>query len=262
MPLNQPPVVILCGGRGTRLRERTETVPKALVEIGGRPILWHVIGIYAAQGFERFLLATGYLGDAVGEFIASETWPAGLSIECVDTGLDTPTGGRIARLADCLAAGTFCTTYADGVADVDLGALLDSHRGGGALATVTVVQPHLQWGVVEVGADGRVEGFVEKPRSEHWINGGFFCFEPAVLEYLGKDSVLEREPLQNLAAAGQLRAHRHEGFWDCMDTYKDAVVLNDLWVSGEAPWSTLREGKVDPAIAGSTLSSVMPGGRR
>ena len=179
----QPPVVILCGGRGTRLRERTESVPKALVEIGGRPILWHVIEIYAAQGFERFVLATGYLGEMVEEFAAAEHWPDRVSVECVDTGLDTPTGGRIARLAERLDGGTFCATYADGVADVDLGALLDFHRGHGALATMTVVRPHLQWGVAELDGD-RVEGFVEKPRSEHWINGGFFCFEPGALDYL------------------------------------------------------------------------------
>jgi glucose-1-phosphate cytidylyltransferase len=227
--------VILCGGRGTRLRERTESVPKPLVEIGGRPILWHVIQIYAAQGFERFLLATGYLGDAVAEFAAAERWPDGVEVECLDTGLDTPTGGRIALLADRLDGGTFCATYADGVADVDLEALLDFHREQGALATVTVVRPDLQWGVAELSGD-RVAGFVEKPRSEHWINGGFFCFEPGALTYLSEDSVLERDSLRRLAAEDQLRAYRHQGFWDCMDTYKDAVVLNDLWSGGEAPW--------------------------
>ncbi|HEX8689611.1 MAG TPA: sugar phosphate nucleotidyltransferase [Solirubrobacterales bacterium] len=233
----KPPVVILCGGRGTRLRERTESVPKALVEIGGRPILWHVIGIYAAQGFERFLLATGYLGEAVEEFVAAEAWPGGIEVECVETGLDTPTGGRVARLGKRLSGETFCVTYADGVADVDLEALLDFHRGHGGVATMTVVKPHLQWGVAELDGDGWVEGFVEKPRSEHWINGGFFCFEPGVFDFLGEDSVLEREPLKELAAAAELRAHRHEGFWDCMDTYKDAVALNDLWASGEPPWT-------------------------
>ncbi|HXR29562.1 MAG TPA: sugar phosphate nucleotidyltransferase [Solirubrobacterales bacterium] len=232
----KPPVAILCGGRGTRLRERTESVPKALVEIGGRPILWHVIGIYAAQGFERFLLATGYLGEMVEEFVTEEDWPGGIEVECFDTGPETPTGGRIARLGERLEAETFCATYADGVADVDLDALLESHRAREVLATVTVVQPHLQWGVAELGADDRVEGFVEKPRSEHWINGGFFCFEPGALRYLEETSVLEREPLQRLAADGELNAHRHEGFWDCMDTYKDAVELNDLWSSGNAPW--------------------------
>jgi glucose-1-phosphate cytidylyltransferase len=232
----KPPVVILCGGRGTRLRERTESVPKALVEIGGRPILWHVIQIYAAQGFESFLLATGYMGEAVAEFAAQERWPQGVAVECVDTGLDTPTGGRIAKLGERLGEGRFCATYADGVADVDLGALLGFHDGHGGLASVTVVRPHLQWGVATLGKDGRVAGFVEKPRSEHWINGGFFCFEPGALNYLDEESVLEREPLQRLAADGELRGFRHEGFWDCMDTYKDAVTLNDLWAAGEAPW--------------------------
>ena len=210
-------------------------MPKALVEIGARPILWHVISIYAAQGFKRFLLATGYMGEAIAEFAAAESWPEGVELECVDTGIDTPTGGRIAALGDRLD-GRFCATYADGVADVDLDRLLAFHAERGRLATMTVVRPHLRWGVAELGTDGSVEGFVEKPRSEHWINGGFFVFEPAALGYLDADSVLEREPLTRLAADGQLSAHRHEGFWDCMDTYKDAVVLNDLWESGEAPW--------------------------
>jgi glucose-1-phosphate cytidylyltransferase len=232
----KPPVVILCGGRGTRLREQTETLPKALVEIGGRPILGHVIEIYLAQGFERFLLATGYLGEMVDEFAAGEAWPAGVSVEAVDTGLDTPTGGRVKLLAERVEDGPFCLTYADGLADVDLDALLEFHRSHGASATVTVIQPHLPWGVVELGVGDDVGGFVEKPRSERWINGGFFCFEPEALEAIGVDSVLERGPLADLATAGQLRAYRHEGFWECMDTYKDAVVLNDLWASGKAPW--------------------------
>jgi glucose-1-phosphate cytidylyltransferase len=210
-------------------------VPKALVEIGGRPILWHVIQIYAAQGFERFLLATGYLGEAIEEFVAAQRWPGGVEVECVDTGLDTPTGGRIARLGERLEDHRFCVTYADGVADVDLGALLEFHREGGSLATMTVVRPNLQWGVAELAGE-RVAGFVEKPRSEHWINGGFFCLEPGALAYVEAESVFEREPLQRLAAEGELAAYRHEGFWDCMDTYKDAVELNDLWVVGEAPW--------------------------
>ena len=256
-------MAILCGGRGTRLRERTETVPKALVEIGGKPILWHVIGIYVAQGFRSFLLATGYLGEMVDEFVAAESWPSGIEVECVDTGLDTPTGGRIARLGERLSEETFCATYADGVADVDLGALLAFHRERRALGTVTVVRPRLQWGVAEIGDEDRVAGFVEKPRSEHWINGGFFCFEPGALDCIGEETVLEREPMEQLAAAGQLTAFRHEGFWDCMDTYKDAVELNDLWASGDAPWPTFAdECAIDPLIGGSIDQSALPGGAR
>ncbi len=220
-------------------------MPKALVEIGGMPIVWHVIGIYSAQGFDRFLLATGYLGEAVEEFVAAEPWPEGITVECIDTGEDTPTGGRLACLGDRLGGGTFCATYADGVADIDLNALLDFHGSHGGLATMTAVRPHLQWGVAELGDGGRVDGFAEKPRSEHWINGGFFCFEPGALGYLDESSVLEREPLALLAADSRLFAHRHDGFWDCMDTYKDAVVLNDLWASGEAPWATYGESPVN-----------------
>jgi glucose-1-phosphate cytidylyltransferase len=239
------------------LRERTETVPKALVEIGGQPILWHVIGIYAAQGFERFLLATGYLGEMVEEFAAAESWPEGVTVECIDTGLDTPTGGRIARLKGQLGDEIFCATYADGVADIDLDAQLAFHREQACLATVTVVQPRLQWGVAEIGADARVEGFVEKPRSEHWINGGFFCFEPGALDYIGEDSVLERQPLERLASDRQLAAFRHQGFWDCMDTYKDAVELNDLWSSGKAPWRAFATtSDFDHALGGSRSDAV------
>jgi glucose-1-phosphate cytidylyltransferase len=229
-------VAILCGGRGTRLREKTESLPKALVEIGARPILWHVIQIYAAQGYRRFVLCTGYLGEMVAQFATAEVWPAGVEVECVDTGLDTPTGGRLKLAADAIGPGTFFATYADGVADIDLTALAGFHRDHGDLATITVVRPNLQFGFAELDGDSRINGFVEKPRSEQWINGGFFCFEPGALDYIAEDSVLEREPLERLAKEGRLHGFRHEGFWDCMDTYKDAVMLNDLWSEGGAPW--------------------------
>lgn len=229
------PVVILCGGRGTRLQEHTRSIPKPLVEIGDRPILWHVIRIYAAQGFSRFVLCTGYLGEQIEAFTRATRWPEGVEIECVGTGLDTPTGGRVHKLRDRLA-GTFCVTYSDGVADIDLHRALDHHRGQGRPATMTVVRPELPFGVTELDGDGLVTGFREKPRSEHWINGGFFSFEPAVFDYLAEDSVLEREPLERLAAEGRLAAYHHDGFWECMDTYKDAVQLNDLWTQGTPPW--------------------------
>lgn len=232
------PVAILCGGRGTRLQEKTHAIPKPLVEIGGRPIVWHVIRIYAAQGFRRFLLLTGYKGELIEQFAGAEPWPEGVSVECVETGLQTPTGGRVAVAAaeGRLGEGTVALTYADGVADVDLGAALDFHRAHGAAATLTLVRPDTPWGVAMLEDEDRVSGFVEKPQMEQWINGGFFFLEPAALGYLTEDSVLEREPLERLASDGELRGYRHQGFWDCMDTYKDAVLLNDLWEAGDAPW--------------------------
>jgi glucose-1-phosphate cytidylyltransferase len=235
---SRPVVVILCGGRGTRLQEHTQAIPKPLVEIGGHPIVWHVIQLYAIQGFRRFILATGYKGELIEQFVAECEWPDGVRVECEDTGLETPTGGRIKLLEERLAGeGRFCATYADGVADIDLDALLQFHSQHGALASMTVVRPELQFGVTELDSeDGRVTGFREKPRSEHWINGGFFCLQRDALKYLESDSVLERAPLERLAQEGELRAYRHEGFWECMDTYKDAVALNDLWASGKAPW--------------------------
>lgn len=231
-----PKVAILCGGRGTRLQEHTQSIPKPLVEIGGRPILWHVMQIYLAQGFSSFVLLTGYKAQMIAEFAQRTDWPAGTSVECLETGLETPTGGRLHRARAQLAGERFCATYADGVADVDLGALLREHGRTQAVATMTVVQPELQFGVADLNGDGVVRGFVEKPRSEHWVNGGFFCFEPGLFEVLDEDSVLERDPLEKLAGAGRLRAFQHRGFWDCMDTYKDAVLLNDLWAAGRAPW--------------------------
>jgi glucose-1-phosphate cytidylyltransferase len=236
----KPTVVILCGGRGARLQEHTQSIPKPLVEIGGRPIVWHVIQIYLAQGFRRFLLLTGYRGQQLEAFISSQVWPTGTEVTCLATGEDTATGGRLHLAAGELGRRSFCLTYADGLADIDLDALLAYHAAHGAAATMTVVRPELPFGVAECNGDGVVRAFSEKPRSEHWVNGGFFCFEPAVFEVLDGASVLEREPLQRLAAAGQLRAFRHEGFWDCMDTYKDAVVLNDVWAQGSAPWKLWR----------------------
>jgi glucose-1-phosphate cytidylyltransferase len=159
-----------------------------------------------------------------------------VEVRCVDTGEDTPTGGRIRQAGELLGERPFCATYADGVADIDLARLIDSHRSHGDLATVTVVRPELQFGIADLDGDGRIRGFHEKPRSEHWVNGGFFCFEHGALGYMAEDSVLEREPLEHLATAGQLHAYRHDGFWECMDTYKDAVLLNDIWAAGGAPW--------------------------
>jgi glucose-1-phosphate cytidylyltransferase len=235
-PRVKPIVVILCGGRGTRLQEHSQAVPKPLIEVGGKPIVWHVIHMYLAHGFRRFLLLTGYLAEQVEAFAAASSWPADTQIECWDTGTDTPTGERLRRAAPALAEERFCLTYADGLADVDLSGLIDFHRGHGQPATMAVVQPRLPFGVARLDGNGAVTAFSEKPRSELWVNAGFFCFERTVLDVVHPGSVLEREPLERLAAAGQLRAFRHHGFWECMDTHKDWLTLNELWEGGHAPW--------------------------
>ncbi len=233
------PVAILCGGKGTRMRESAETLPKPLVEVGGRPILWHVMSLYASQSFRRFELLLGHGAARIEAFATA--LPTEWEVSCLDTGLDTPTGGRLARAAERLRGGTFCLTYADGVADIDLHALLAFHREHGRAATMTVVRPRSPWGVAKVADDGQIAGFVEKPRLESWVNGGFLVMEPRALEAIGPDDVLEGEPLEELAAAGDLHGFRHEGFWDCMDTYKDTLLLNELWARGEAPWQPLVE---------------------
>jgi glucose-1-phosphate cytidylyltransferase len=228
------PVAILCGGKGTRMRDAGETLPKPLVEVGGRPILWHVMALYASQGFRRFLLLLGNGRERIETF--AEDLPGDWDVTCLDTGAETPTGGRVARARPQLEDGPFCLTYADGLADLDLRELLDFHRAHGRAATMTVVRPANPWGVARVEDDGRVASFEEKPRLEGWVNGGFFVMEPGALDAIGENDVLERAPLEKLTAAGELFAFRHDGFWDCMDTYKDTVLLNELWERGDAPW--------------------------
>lgn len=238
----KPRVAILCGGRGTRIARGDEDAPKPLVEVGDKPILWHVMALYAAQGFDDFVLLTGWrsadVEAAVAGFaeVASGAWRA----ECIDTGEDTPTGGRIDAAREALRGQTFALTYADGVADIDLGAALEFHREHGGLATITVARPHSPWGEAQLTAEGRVTGFVEKPQLENWINGGFMFLEEGALDFVGPGDVLEQRPLENLANAGELHAYRHEGFWDCMDTFKDALELNRLCAEGTPPW--LRAG--------------------
>jgi glucose-1-phosphate cytidylyltransferase len=236
----RPTVVILCGGRGTRLQQSAFSLPKPLVEVGGHPILWHVIRMYLAHRFDRFLLLTGYRGQDLEAFVAGETWPEGVRIDCLQTGTDTPTGGRLHQAAAALGEERFCLAYADGVADIDLDALLAFHQDHGAKATMAVVRPELPFGVARLDGDGSVVGFTEKPRSQVWVNAGFFCFERSALGVLESDTMLEREPLERLAASGQLRAFRHTGFWACMDTYKDWITLNDLWAERRAPWRAWR----------------------
>jgi glucose-1-phosphate cytidylyltransferase len=225
--------VILCGGKGTRLGPEAP-VPKPLLPVGGRPILWHIMKIYASFGHDRFVLCLGHLQEAFHEFASAldEPW----SVELLDTGLDTPTGGRVKRAGETVEGDTFFVTYGDGVADVDLEALAAFHGGHGRLASVTIVRPQGAFGIVNVREDGTVESFEEKPVMRDWVNGGFFVFERAALRYIGEDSVLEREPVERLAAANELMAYRHDGFWECMDTYKDNLQLNELWASGAARW--------------------------
>lgn len=250
-------VVILAGGLGSRLQEETTVRPKPMVEVGGRPLLWHIMKIFAAQGFRDFVVALGYRGEMVKEYFVdycrtyadlhidlksgtvqssngrSEDW----SIDLVDTGASTETGGRLRRLAPFLGGGAFMMTYGDGVASVDLHALLAFHRTHGRLATVTAVRPPARFGGLRFSGDEVVE-FVEKPQiGEGWINGGFFVLEPAVLDIIpGDDVIFERGPLERLARERQLVAYRHEGFWQCMDTVRDMRLLESLWQQGNAPW--------------------------
>lgn len=231
-------VAILCGGRGTRIARGEDDLPKPLVRVGGRPILWHVMALYAAQGHSDFLLLTGWQSDRVEADVRAfdEVKDGEWSVEFLPTGEDTPTGGRVAAARDRLSGQTFALTYADGVADIDLSALEAFHREHGGLATITVTRPRSPWGEARIADDDRVTGFVEKPRLENWINGGFMVLEPGALEFIADDDVLEERPLEGLAAAGELHAYRHEGFWDCMDTFKDALELNDLCAQGTPPW--------------------------
>lgn len=239
--------VILCGGRGTRLDEMGKLVPKALVPIGGKPVIWHLMRIFASQGFCDFTLCLGYLADKIKDYFSEISKASdGLNqvdldgLDCtvnlVDTGLDTNTGGRLKAVEGSFTdEGGLFVTYGDGLADIDLNALLGFHRDHGKTATLTAVHPVSNFGLLEIDADGKVEHFREKPVLHEWINGGFFVFEKNIFEHLNGESVLEREPLESLARYGELMAYRHSGFWKCMDTYKDSLEMNELWET-HAPW--------------------------
>jgi glucose-1-phosphate cytidylyltransferase len=250
-------VGILAGGVGTRLVEETEVKPKPMVEIGGRPILWHIMKYYASHSLSDFVIALGYKGEHIKKFMVDycelgadvtvhlgngavelhdgprDDW----TVQLIDTGQETQTGGRILRLAPYLGGETFMLTWGDGVADVDLRALLDFHRSHGKLATLTAVRPPARFGHLEL-EDNRITEFSEKPQTgEGWINGAFFVLEPKVFDYVdGDDTQWEREPLERLAKDGQLMAYLHEGFWQCMDTLRDKRLLQGLWDGGNAPW--------------------------
>lgn len=225
--------VILCGGRGTRLGEHGRSVPKALINIGGKPILWHLMQTYAHYGNRDFVLCLGFLGNEIREYFS--LYPIDGRVDCVDTGEDTNTGGRLKRVRDKLADDTFCVTYGDGLADIHLGDLMAFHRSHGKTATVTAVHPYSNFGIMEIGEDAFVTRFLEKPLLQDWINGGFFVFDQKIFDHLEDDSILEREPFEALCAEGEMMAYRHDGFWKCMDTYKDSLEFEKIW-SEEAPW--------------------------
>lgn len=226
--------VILCGGRGTRLRELTEQIPKPLVEVGGRPILWHIMKIYAHHGFNDFVLALGYKGGLIREYFERDS--NGWNIEFADTGLDTNTGGRIKKVQDLIVDGQFMATYGDGVSNIPLNKLVSHHNSTGALATITCIKPRSQFGVVEVDDRGLVSAFAEKPLLPFWVNGGFFVFNRGVFDFIGENDTLEREVFERLASGRRIAAFKFDGFWNCMDTFKDVQSLNDLWNSGRAEW--------------------------
>lgn len=258
MPDARIPVVILCGGAGTRLAEQTETRPKPLVEIGGRPIVWHIMKHYARYGFTEFVLALGYKGDQIKRYFLGynavwqditvdlrdgstrpiagnrEPW----TVHLVDTGESTLTGGRLKQLESLISGGTFMLTYGDGVSNVRVDELLDFHRSRGGLATLTAVRPPARFGALEFDGD-RIRHFKEKSTlHEGWINGGFFVVEPQALQYITSDVMWEHAPMETLAAEGHLYAYRHEAFWQCMDTLRDLRYLESLWDAGRAPWRT------------------------
>lgn len=253
-------VVLLAGGLGTRMREETEYRPKPMVEIGGRPVIWHIMKGFAHAGVDEFVVATGYKGDMVKDYFLNyegrnndftvtlgashgiefhgvheeSTWKVTVSY----TGETTMTGGRVNRVRPYVDGQRFMCTYGDGLANVDIEKLIAFHDEHGRIATVTTVQPLSRFGVMEVGHDSLVTKFREKPRVEGWINVGFFVFEPEIFDYLEDNCVLEEEPLAKLAEDGQLVAYRHHGFWQPMDTYREWQQLNGLWEAGNAPWKT------------------------
>lgn len=252
--------VILAGGLGTRLSEETHLRPKPMIEIGGKPMLWHLMKIYSAQGINEFIVCAGYKGFIIKEYFANyflhnsdatfdllnnkltihhsnaEPW----HVTVVDTGEQTMTGGRLRRVKKFLANETFCFTYGDGLSDVKIQETINFHKKHGGKATITAVQPPGRFGILEINTQDMVNSFLEKPQGQGtWINGGFFVLEPSVIDLIADDTVVwEKQPLEDLAAQKQLHAYKHKGFWQCMDTVRDKLLLESLWESGSAPWKS------------------------
>jgi len=259
--------IILCGGQGTRLKEETEYRPKPLVEIGGRPILWHIMKLYAHHGFQDFVLCLGYRGNMIKEYFLnyeamnndftirlgqennisyhSAHQEQDFNVTLADTGTETMTGARVKQSERYVDDDTFMVTYGDGVSNLNIRSLLDFHKAHGRLATVTTVRPISRFGIVETDSSGHVKDFAEKPQANSWASSGFFVFNRKVFDYLGDSPscVLEREPLEKLAKDGELTAYRHEGFFYAMDTYRDYLHLNELWKKGHAPWAVWNNDK-------------------
>jgi len=251
-------VILLAGGLGTRMREETEFRPKPMIPIGGKPVLWHIMKIYAQYQHTQFVVCTGYRGESIRQYfhdfeamnsdftvrIGSAEAPtrygkleeSGWEVTVADTGPATMTGGRIYRVRDYVGKDTFLCTYGDGLANINITELLHFHKSHGKIATLTAVRPISRFGVLDLSSKGLVESFQEKPQAEGWINAGYFVFEPKIFDYLEPNSILEREPMANLAKDGQLVAFKHEGFFQPMDTYREMSMLNELWDEGKAPW--------------------------
>ena len=254
----QIPAVLLAGGLGTRMREETEYRPKPMVEIGGQPVLWHIMKNLSVGNFEEFIVCTGYKGQQIKDYFLNyhtknhdftvqldehsqvqiqkneplENW----KVTIADTGPNTMTGGRVNRVKRYVNGRRFLVTYGDGLADVNLNELIKFHESHGKIATVSTVRPMSRFGVMDIAPDGKVLKFREKPQVDDWINIGFFIFEPEVFDFLDDECVLEREPLEALAMKGELRAFKHNGFWQPMDTYRESQSLNEMWDKKEAPW--------------------------
>jgi len=250
--------VILCGGRGTRISEETEAIPKPMVEIGNKPILWHIMKTYSHYGFNEFILCLGYKGFMIKEYFfhyflhmsdvtidlakndtqihssSSEPW----KVTLVDTGLETMTGGRLKRIEKYIGDESFMMTYGDGVVDINIKKLTDFHKKSKLLATITAVQPTGRFGSLDINNNGRITTFLEKPKGDNmWINAGFFVLEPEIFNYISADNISwEKEPLEKLAKEGELVAYKHTGFWKAMDTLRDKIELERLWQLGQAPW--------------------------
>lgn len=258
--INEMPAVLLAGGLGTRMREETEYRPKPMVEIGGQPVLWHIMKNLGVADINEFVICTGYKGQQIKDYFLNyhtsnhdftvyldrhsdvqihkeeplENW----SVTVADTGQNTMTGGRVNRIRKFVEGKRFLVTYGDGLANVNVRELLQFHENHGRIATVSTVRPMSRFGVMDIDVDGTVKKFREKPQVDDWVNIGFFIFEPAIFDFLNDDCVLEREPLEALASIGELRAFKHQGFWQPMDTFRESLMLNEMWDKNSAPWKT------------------------